>query len=89
MKTEIRYSEGISDEHGKVYFEAPEPGTYYFREVVAPDGYELNETIFSFTVFEDGSIVGDCTIRDQKHYGRITASYETDRKGEGDVTIQI
>ena len=80
--------EGISDEHGKVYFEAPEPGTYYFREVVAPDGYELNETIFSFTVFEDGSIVGDCTIRDQKHYGRITASYETDRKGEGDVTIQ-
>ena len=55
---------------------------------MAPDGYELNETIFSFTVFEDGSIVGDCTIRDQKHYGRITASYETDRKGEGDVTIQ-
>ena len=80
--------EGISDEHGKVYFEAPAPGTYYFREVVAPDGYELNETIFSFTVFEDGSIVGDCTIQDQKHYGRITASYETDRKGEGDVTIQ-
>lgn len=80
--------EGVSDEHGKVYFEAPAPGTYYFREVVAPDGYELNETIFSFTVFEDGSIVGDCTIQDQKHYGRITASYETDRKGEGDVTIQ-
>lgn len=78
---------GVSDEHGKVYFEAPAPGEYRFREVAAPEGYELNETVFSFTVFEDGSIIGDCTITDQKHYGTITASYETDRKGNGDLTV--
>lgn len=60
---------------------------YHFREVVAPDGYELNETVFTFTVFEDGSIIGNCTITDQKHYGRITAEYETKRQGEGDLTI--
>ena len=78
---------GVSDEHGKVYFEVPAPGEYRFREVAAPEGYELNETIFSFTVFEDGSIIGDCTITDQKHYGTITASYETDRKGDGDLTV--
>ncbi len=66
----------------KVYFEVPAPGEYRFREVAAPEGYELNETIFSFTVFEDGSIIGDCTITNQKHYGTITASYETDRKGD-------
>lgn len=78
---------GTSDENGKVYFEVPEPGEYHFREVVAPDGYELNETVFSFTVFEDGSIIGDCTVTDRKHYGKITASYETDRKGDGDLTV--
>ena len=78
---------GTSDENGKVYFEVPAPGEYHFREVVAPDGYELNETVFSFTVFEDGTIIGDCTITDRKHYGRITASYETERKGDGDMTV--
>ena len=46
--------QGTSDENGKVYFEVPEPGEYSFREVVAPEGYELNETVFSFTVFEEG-----------------------------------
>lgn len=78
---------GISNEQGKVYFPVPTPGTYQFREVVAPEGYDLNETVFCFTVFEDGSIIGDHTITDQKHYGRITASYETDRKGEGDLSV--
>ena len=82
-----RIYSGVSDEHGKVYFEVPAPGEYRFREVAAPEGYELNETIFSFTVFEDGSIIGDCTITNQKHYGTITASYETDRKGDGDLTV--
>lgn len=78
---------GTSDENGKVYFEVPEPGEYHFREVVAPDGYEINETVFGFTVFEDGTIIGDCTVTDRKHHGRITASYETSRKGDGDVTV--
>ena len=78
---------GTSDENGKVYFEVPAPGEYHFREVVAPDGYELNETVFTFTVFDDGRIMGDCTITDRKHYGRITASYETERKGDGDMTV--
>lgn len=82
-----RIYSGVSDEQGKVYFEAPAPGEYRFRETAAPEGYELNETIFSFTVFEDGSIIGDRTITDQKHYGTITASYETDRKGDGDLTV--
>lgn len=84
-----RIYSGVSDEHGKVYFEAPAPGEYRFREVAAPEGYERNETVFSFTVFEDGSVIGDCTITDQKHYGTITASYETNRKGDGDLTVGI
>ena len=38
-------------------------------------------------MFEDGSIIGDNTITDQKHYGTITANYETNRRGEGDLTV--
>ena len=78
---------GISDENGKVYFPVPAPGEYHFRELAAPEGYDRNETVFSFTVFEDGSIIGDNTITDQKHYGTITASYEAKRKGDGDLTV--
>lgn len=78
---------GISDENGKVYFPVPAPGEYHFKELTAPEGYDRNETVFSFTVFEDGSIIGDNTITDQKHYGTITASYEAKRNGEGDLTV--
>ena len=78
---------GISDEHGKVYFEIPAPGEYHFKEVTAPEGYERNETVFTFTVFDDGTVLGDHTITDQKHYGTITASYETGRNGNGDLTV--
>lgn len=78
---------GISGENGKVYFPVPAPGEYHFRELTAPEGYDRNETVFSFTVFEDGSIIGDNTITDQKHYGTITASYEAKRSGEGDLTV--
>ena len=40
------------------------PGTYTFREVLAPDGYLLNAAEMQFTVAEDGSITGDTTLRD-------------------------
>ena len=40
------------------------PGTYTFREVLAPDGYLLNVSEMQFTVAEDGSITGDTTLRD-------------------------
>ena len=40
------------------------PGTYTFREVLAPDGYLLNTEEMQFTVAEDGSIIGNTTLRD-------------------------
>lgn len=32
------------------------PGTYYLTETIAPDGYELSDTIIEFTVTEDGKV---------------------------------
>ena len=40
------------------------PGTYTFREVLAPDGYLLNTEEMQFTVAEDGSVTGSTTLRD-------------------------
>lgn len=53
---------GLSDENGYFGFYRPDPGVYYFHEVVAPDGYILNEELFSFEVTEDFDIIGDNTI---------------------------
>lgn len=53
---------GFSDGNGYFGFYRPDPGIYYFHEVVAPEGYILNEEFFSFTVNEDGTITGDLTI---------------------------
>lgn len=55
---------GFSDENGKFYFEKPEPGTYTFKEITAPAGYQLNVEIFEFVVHPDGTITGDNTIKD-------------------------
>ena len=40
------------------------PGTYTFREVLAPDGYLLNTEEMQFAVAEDGSTIGNTTLRD-------------------------
>jgi len=46
------------------------PGTYTFREVLAPSGFALNEAVMTFTVDEDGNITGDKIIRDD--YNRFS-----------------
>jgi len=40
------------------------PGKYTYKEVLAPEGYELCVTEFSFTVKEDGQIEGFTTVSD-------------------------
>lgn len=55
---------GYSNAEGKFYFEKPEPGSYTFREISAPAGYQVNEEVFSFVVHPDGTITGDDTILD-------------------------
>lgn len=71
----------VSNEKGKVIYRAytdkngqipnipVTPGTYTFREILAPNGYALNEAVMIFTVDQDGGITGDTTIRDD--YTRV------------------
>lgn len=73
---EVRDSEGtliyreFTDANGEIPDIPVVPGTYTFREVYAPEGYELNTTEMTFNVDELGNITGDTVIRDD--YTRVT-----------------
>jgi len=73
---EVRNSQGEiiyfarTDENGHISDIPVTPGTYTFREVLAPQGYALNDAVMTFTVDKDGNITGDTSIRDD--YTRVT-----------------
>ena len=54
----------VTDENGEIPDIPVTPGHYTFKEVLAPEGYALNETTYSFTVDEDGHVSGDTVLRD-------------------------
>ena len=54
----------VTDENGEVADIPVTPGSYIFREVYAPEGYELSEAEFSFNVDENGHVDGDTVVRD-------------------------
>ena len=53
-----------TDENGKTDSIPVMPGRYTFREVYAPEGFALNEAVMTFTVEQDGAVIGDIAIRD-------------------------
>lgn len=48
--------EGVTDKEGNVEFDL-DFGTYYYQEFDAPDGYEVDDTKYEFTITEDGQVV--------------------------------
>lgn len=54
--------QGISDAKGRVYFVSPGPGSYYFREVKAPDGYQVITDKYHFQIASDYTITGTLTL---------------------------
>lgn len=73
---EVMNSEGtliyreFTDANGEIPDIPVVPGTYTFREVYAPEGYELNMAEMTFSVDVLGNITGDTVIRDD--YTRVT-----------------
>ena len=51
----VEIAEFTTNEYGEIKFRA-EPGKYYYQEVIAPEGYELNNTMYEFTVNENGTV---------------------------------
>lgn len=60
------YAKGKTDSAGNFYFQTPPAGAYTYQEIEAPDGYFLNENIFTFTVNSKGKISGNTLIKDVK-----------------------
>ncbi|MGR5998602.1 SpaA isopeptide-forming pilin-related protein [Bacillus cereus] len=48
---------GMTDSKGLAKFERLPAGKYSYREVEAPNGYKINETIFEFEIKTDGEIL--------------------------------
>ncbi|WP_088815665.1 MULTISPECIES: SpaA isopeptide-forming pilin-related protein [Listeria] len=49
--------EGTTDKNGKIYFKKLSKGKYFFQEYGAPQGYKLDDSLYSFEVKSDGEIV--------------------------------
>ena len=47
----------ITDKKGQVIFKGVEKGEYQYREIQAPNGYELNNTMYSFVINNDGQVI--------------------------------
>ena len=50
--------EVTTDENGQALIKGLPVGTYTFKEILAPDGYVLNEETFTFTIDEMGNVTG-------------------------------
>ncbi len=68
-----------TDANGQIPNIPVTPGWYSFREILAPDGYALNEATLIFAVDEAGNVTGDTVIRDE--YTRFSLRKQ-DEKGE-------
>lgn len=80
---------GVTGEDGTVTFTYLPYGTYTFKETIAPEGYVINETVFTFTIDRDGKVTGDNTVTDKKTEITITKTDLTDGKPVAGAQISI
>ncbi len=59
-------AEGVTDKDGKLVIEGLAAGKYTLEETKAPEGYQLNKTIYTFIINPDGTVEGDTTIYNKK-----------------------
>ena len=74
----------FTDENGEIPDIQLAPGKYTFKEILAPEGYELNVAVMEFEVTDEGEIIGHTTITDD--YTRVKfrkTDAQTDEPLEG------
>ena len=77
-----------TDERGELPDIPVSPGRYTFREVLAPEGYALNEAETSFTVDAEGNVRGNTLLRDDFTRVQLQKQYE-DGQPMGGVTFAL
>ena len=68
-----------TDENGEVVFPELLYGEYSYQEVSAPDGFALDETVYSFSILEDGAVI-EVTRENQPQQGSLNV-YKVDEAG--------
>lgn len=58
------YWRAYTDRNGRIADIPVTPGKYTFREVIAPEGFVLNDAVMTFSVDDQGNVTGDHEIRD-------------------------
>ncbi|MBR4744095.1 MAG: Cys-Gln thioester bond-forming surface protein [Oscillospiraceae bacterium] len=74
-----KVAEVATDTNGEVSFDGLLYGDYTYKEILAPEGFELDETEYSFSIREDGETVIEERENDRKQ-GSISV-YKTDENG--------
>ena len=72
-------AEGYTDENGEVSFENLAYGEYTYQEFAAPEGFVLDETVYSFSIIHDGVEIAK-EHDNQPKKGSITI-YKVDEAG--------
>ncbi|MEB4827766.1 SpaA isopeptide-forming pilin-related protein, partial [Bacillus thuringiensis] len=82
--------EGTTDAKGKAKFEHLPYGKYTFKEVVAPEGYLVNPTVFNFDILENGKTVSH-KVTDQIIKGDLEVKKVdmADKKGLSDAKFEV
>lgn len=66
-----------TDANGKITLSKLPAGKYTVQETVAPKGYQLNSTVYSFTVNPDGTVEGTTTIYNKKEATPVPPDSQT------------
>ena len=72
-------AEGYTDENGELSFENLAYGEYTYQEFAAPEGFVLDETVYSFSILQDGVEIAK-EHSNQPKEGSITI-YKVDEAG--------
>lgn len=76
-----------TDVNGRIIVDGLEFGTYYFKELTAPEGYEVAEELFLVDLNADNSVTGqDITLKydfeEHRKTGEVTLKKVSDRNPE-------
>lgn len=80
-KTTVLYT-GITGDNGKISSTLP-LGTYYYKEIVSPEGYILDSTLHEFTLSATTSSVNETLVNKQ-----IKGSLTLNKKGDTNQPLQ-
>ena len=52
-----KVAEGYTNRNGELQFDGLRYGSYTYQEFVAPEGFELEKTVYDFSILQDGQVI--------------------------------